>query len=131
MFEKMKIFATAGAMARHAAQRQAVIAENIANADTPGYRARDLVSFSEVMNGPKPVAMRATRPGHFSGSDRVGTAPQAETVLRPGATSPNGNSVSIEREMFAGAEAMADHERALAVYRSALSVLRTSINTRS
>ena len=41
MFEGLEIFQLAGGVARHAASRQAVVAQNIANADTPGYRARD------------------------------------------------------------------------------------------
>ena len=48
MFEGLEIFQLAGATARHAAARQAVVAQNIANADTPGYRARDVADFAET-----------------------------------------------------------------------------------
>jgi flagellar basal-body rod protein FlgB len=54
----------------------------------------------------------------------------ARSVLRPGAASPNGNNVSLEQEMFAAAEANGDHDRALAVYRSAMTILRTSVSAR-
>ena len=47
MFGKIELMDMAQAMARHAAQRQNVIAGNVANADTPGYKARDLTSFAE------------------------------------------------------------------------------------
>ena len=113
------------------AHRQQLIASNIANADTPGYRARDVASFAvayDVGAANGPSRLQATRPGHrFAGeAESYSAAPRA--VYRPGAESPNGNNVSIENEIFAAAEASSDHQKALAVYRSALTVLRSSIN---
>lgn len=131
MFEKLNIFNMAQSLAKYSAARQSIIAENVANADTPGYRARDLASFSDTYGADASTPMRATRPGHFLTSDSTTQEPQAQTVYRPGAQSPNGNSVSIEQEMFAAASAKQEHDQALAVYRSALSVLRASVNTRS
>ena len=46
MFQQPEILATASALARHSSQRQSLVAENIANADTPGYRSRDLDDFA-------------------------------------------------------------------------------------
>ena len=46
MFENLQVFKIAHAMAVHAGKRQSVIAANMANADTPGYRARDVAPFS-------------------------------------------------------------------------------------
>ncbi|MEJ1990224.1 MAG: FlgB family protein [Maritimibacter sp.] len=133
MFEKLNIFQMAQSLAKHNAARQSIIAQNVANADTPGYRARDLAAFSDTYgaDAPTPTSMRATRPEHFLTSDATSQAAEAHAVYRPGAMSPNGNSVSIEQEMFAAAEAKQGHDQALAIYRSALSVLRASINTRS
>jgi flagellar basal-body rod protein FlgB len=131
MFEKLNVFNMAQSLAKYSGARQSVIAENVANADTPGYRARDLASFSDTYSTDTWTPMRATRPGHLLTGDAQSQDPVAHAVYRPGAQSPNGNSVSIEQEMFAAAEAKQDHDTALAIYRSALSVLRTSINTRS
>jgi len=47
MHAQLSIFKTAYAMATHAGRRQALLAENVANADTPGYRPRDLATFAE------------------------------------------------------------------------------------
>ncbi|MCB1359255.1 MAG: FlgB family protein [Maritimibacter sp.] len=131
MFENLKIFSMASALAQHGAARQSIVAENIANADTPGYRARDVASFAvtyDVGSANGPAHLQATRPGHhFAGEAESYTAAPRE-VYRPGAESPNGNNVSIENEIFAAAEASSDHQKALAVYRSALTVLRSSIN---
>ncbi|HCQ65911.1 MAG TPA: flagellar biosynthesis protein FlgB [Rhodobacteraceae bacterium] len=130
MFENLKIFSMASALAQHGATRQTVVAENIANADTPGYRARDVASFADSYASRPTTGLQATRPGHrFDGEASYSAAPRE--IFRPGAESPNGNNVSIENEIFAAAEASSDHRKALAVYRSALTVLRTSISGQS
>jgi len=129
MLEKLELFQMANALARHGASRQAVIAENIANADTPGYLARDLGSFSEAWASSGIDGLTATRAGHLLAGDTPDET--AQRVYRPDAASPNGNNVSLETEMFAAAEAKADHDRALAIYRSTMTILRTSINTKS
>ena len=49
MFEKLEIFRMAHAMSVHAGARQSVVAQNIANADTPGYAARDVRPFKEIL----------------------------------------------------------------------------------
>ena len=127
MFENLKIFSMASALAQHGAARQSIVAENIANADTPGYRARDAASFAASYETGPGQGLTATRPGHVFAGEAEYSA-EAKAVYRPGAASPNGNNVSIEQEMFAAAEAAGDHQKALAIYRSALTVLRTSLS---
>ncbi len=115
MFDGLEIFQLAGAQARHAAARQAVVAQNIANSDTPGYRAQDVADFAETWR-----AMSAeNRSGHGELPMRV--------IDAGGIASPNGNSVSLEFEMLRGIEAQRAHSRALQIYGSAMSILRTSI----
>ena len=105
------------------------VSENIANADTPGYRARDVASFAESYDPGPASALQATRPGHrFQDEMRYSAA--LREVYRPGAQSPNGNNVSIENEIFSATEASSDHNKALAVYRTALSVLRTAASAK-
>ncbi len=67
MFEKLEIFRMAGAMAQHATARQSVIAENIAQADTPGYKARDVAPFAQTYKADDSQQMRKTRAGHLLG----------------------------------------------------------------
>lgn len=115
MFEGLEIFQLAGAQSRHAAARQAVVAQNIANADTPGYRARDVADFAETWR-----AMTAEARG--------GRGELPMRVIDAGTpASPNGNSVSLELEMLRGIEAQRAHDRALRIYGSAMTILRTSI----
>ena len=124
MYESLDIFRTAAAMARYAGARQAVVAENIANADTPGYRARSLGPFSETYDPNADSALRATRPGHMQAE---GSASSARPTLSDEEASPNGNSVSLETEMLNGVEVAREFNQALAIYKHALGIIRTSL----
>lgn len=129
MFDKLEIFRMSQGLAQHAAARQSTIAQNVANADTPGYRARDVVSFAETYQTRDVSPMRASRIKHVLSSNTA-SAVQASPVLREGATSPNGNSVSLELEMMAAAEAKRDHDLALAIYKSSMNIMRASVGRR-
>lgn len=126
MLENLDIFRTARAMAEHAGTRQAVVAQNIANADTPGYRARDVAPFRDVFDASAPsTQMAVTRAGHLRGN---ATFAQAQVHFRQGDPSaPNGNSVSLELEMLNAVEVKRQHDRAITIYKSALNVLRSSL----
>ena len=116
MLTDLNIFAIAGAKARHAAARQAVVAQNVANADTPGYRARDLEPFEQTLRR--------------IGRDNAAISPRIVDVQGLGAGSPNGNSVSIEDEMMRAGAAVRDHEIASTIYAKALSMMRTALGGR-
>ena len=124
MYESLDIFRTAAAMARHAGARQAVVAENIANADTPGYRARAIGPFEENYAPAAGSALRATRPGHMQAQGSAGSARLELTNEEP---SPNGNTVSLETEMLNGVEVAREHSQALAIYKHALGIIRSSL----
>jgi flagellar basal-body rod protein FlgB len=93
------------------AERQRVIASNIANADTPGYVARDL-NFRDAMNKatqPEALAMRVPAPGNSNTTSDSRHIPLASTTgeLGNGTTlgyavqtqpSLDGNSVDLDRE---------------------------------
>lgn len=121
----------AGSLASHSAKRQSVIAQNVANADTPGYRARDLRPFAEILQkkGSQGAVMQATRPGHIrevAGS--AGAAP--EEIASFAAEAPNGNNVSLEDQMVRSAEVRQSHDLALGVYRSSMNILRMGLGRR-
>ncbi|UAB89060.1 FlgB family protein [Ruegeria sp. SCSIO 43209] len=125
MFNDLNVFKTAYAMATHAGQRQAVVARNMANADTPGYKPRDIEAFQTAFeNTSREVAMTATRTGHLNGDVRA----QLWAEFTVAASSdPNGNGVSLEEEMLKAVEVKRQHDRALAIYKSSIGVLRTSL----
>lgn len=127
MFQNLDLFQTAHAMARHAGARQAVTARNIANADTPGYRAQTIAPFADAYRTEGPAELRQTRAGHVSLSSGAAVARATPSTAEP---SPNGNSVSLEEEMLNAVSAQREHNRALAIYKHSLDVLRTSIGRR-
>ncbi|WP_255576322.1 MULTISPECIES: FlgB family protein [Jannaschia] len=114
------LFSLAAQAAKHAAARQQVIATNVANADTPGYRARDVAPFLVVEDG---AALRRSHPGHMAGTPRTARIFEEVGV----AADPNGNTVSLQDQILRGIDASRAHNRALTVYQSSLDVLRASL----
>lgn len=127
MHTDLTLFRLATAKAEHAAGRQTVVAQNLANADTPGYKARDLPPFSEVLDAASPASeMRAIHPAHYK-MGFSGSLPDARAQELPGNEAPNGNSVSIETEMIRASEIRHNHDMALTVYHSGLKLLRAAV----
>ncbi|MEM9581643.1 MAG: FlgB family protein [Pseudomonadota bacterium] len=126
MLTSLEIFQSAQAMARHAASQQSVVARNIANADTPGFKAmmvpeRDTTATALPMKSGRDLA----RSDHIA---IAGSATAAAPIKDPNAiTAPNGNSVSVEMEILKSIEAERAHSRAMTVYQSALTILKASI----
>lgn len=124
MFENLDIFRMSSAMASYAGKRQAIVAENVANADTPKYKARRLPSFAEVVDAP-PAGQKATRARHLHGAGSIQA--HVGVVTERDDPAPDGNTVSIEREMLEAVEVKREHDRALSIYRSALNILQTTV----
>ena len=127
MFQNLEIFQLSHAMARHAAQRQEAVASNMANADTPGYAARDLTPFAELVRyRTDQTGMHATRTRHIGGDLSLAAQDQRTHT----GTSPNGNNISLEEEMMRAVSVRKQHDRALMIYKSSMNILRTSIGRR-
>jgi flagellar basal-body rod protein FlgB len=91
--------------ARHAqwlSTRQATIAGNIANADTPGFKARDVEPFVDVLEKTQ-LAMATTAPRHMLS---LGTPAEAAGVAEgeSWAVKESGNSVTLEAELLKSGE---------------------------
>lgn len=105
MFEKLQLTRMAQSLAAHAGARMGLIAENVANADTPGFKARDLPDFAEVFAKGRTQAPEMTM----------------------GSVDPNGNSVSLQDQMLRMADVRVSHEMALAIYRSTSGIVRAAL----
>ena len=124
----LNVLNLASTLATHASARQQLLSENVAHADTPGYRARDIADFAATLET-APFAAKVTRPGH------IGFGPDARRFeVREsaafGAETPNGNSVSLEDQMLRAAEVRQEHELALGVYAKSLDILRATLSRR-
>lgn len=112
------------ALAAHAGARQVQIARNVANADTPGYRAHDLPDFAETFAaGP---TLKTTRPGHIAAP----AGGESSLLARGSEPSPNGNDVSLEVEMMAAADIRQQHDIALSIYTKASEILSIALSRR-
>jgi flagellar basal-body rod protein FlgB len=126
MLGGMLVFALASARLAHASQRNAVIARNIAHADTPGFKAQDTAAF-DFGRAASATEPRATRPGHAVGQAAPGR-PEVEVRDAPAVDeSPDGNTVSLEEQMIQAAETRGRFELAATLYAKHLSLLRTAI----
>jgi flagellar basal-body rod protein FlgB len=128
MLGGMLVFALSAARLAHASQRNAVIARNVAHADTPGFKAQDVAPFDfERMAVATAAQPKATRPGHAAGGSPLGR-PEVEVGDAPATDeSPDGNTVSLEEQMVLAAETRGDFELAATLYAKHLSLLRTAI----
>ncbi|MFK7942051.1 MAG: FlgB family protein [Paracoccaceae bacterium] len=126
MMEELEIIRMASAMARHAGARHRVIAENVANADTPGYVSRDVKPFSYFVN--EELKPRATRAGHVGAGGPLHNANTPRLLLDEAVqNSKNGNSVSLEQEMVKGVEAQGQQKFALTMMRTTHKLLRLGL----
>ncbi len=92
------LFDIASQQARWLSVRQATIATNIANANTPGFAARDLHPFQEILDKTQ-LSMATTSAGHIA----LGPTDMPTTASKSGdawEVSRSGNSVSLEQEMM-------------------------------
>lgn len=84
--------------------RQNLLAANVANAETPGYKARDLVfeeALGKAMRAEEPGPLNVRDPRHFDGNDAVPLEMVTPETIRSGnpVGSLDGNSVDLEKEM--------------------------------
>lgn len=125
MLGNLDIVKMASALAEHAANRQVLISRNVANADTPGYRAVDLGAFDPDETSGNRLQLQQSRAFHLPSRSAV---PQLSPVAQDGVeSSPNGNSVSIEAEMVRAVEIKRQHDLALSIYSSTMGILRSSL----
>jgi flagellar basal-body rod protein FlgB len=79
------------------AQRQSVLAANIANANTPTFQARDIQSFDSVLSDSGSIEPARTQPAHMAGTVPTGLA--SLTTDPPKARALDGNTVSLDQQL--------------------------------
>jgi flagellar basal-body rod protein FlgB len=106
-------------------QRMEVLSKNIANADTPNYKAQD-VDFRSVLKGTQlPTAMNATQKGHFSESKMISDANLFYTT--PLNSSVDGNTVELSVEQAKYGRAAAQYQATLRFIESDVSGIRKAL----
>lgn len=105
--------------------RQKLLAENVANADTPGFQPKDLREPRFAPDGTaagETVGVERTNPVHLAGgSARAGEDPRRAARFE---VTPSGNAVSLEDEMMKVAQNQADYQLAASLYQKSMQLLR-------
>jgi flagellar basal-body rod protein FlgB len=112
-------------------ERQRLIAENVANADTPGYAPRDLKSFafSASLQSQVGLAMQPaqTSAGHMAGAGPRGMGAGGKFKPVKGVdseTTLDGNAVVLEDQMIKMSEARMQYDAAIGFYQKSMALLR-------
>lgn len=114
-------------------QRQRVLAENIANADTPGYQPSDLKPFNAEQapgQGAFAVMMRQTSATHLASPTGSSDNPQEVKTRRTFEVAPAGNAVDLEEQMAKVGETTIAHNTTTALYRKYLAMFKTVVNAK-
>ena len=126
----MPVFSALTDKMRWHQERQGLLAENVANAETPNYRGRDLKQFNYAeMSGPfssATVTTTATQPMHFAVGGAGDGAFNAQRMANFEVT-PEGNGVSLEDEMMKVTTNMMDYQVATGLYQKSIKILRTAL----
>jgi flagellar basal-body rod protein FlgB len=110
-------------------ERQQVLAQNVANVDTPGFQPQDLKKpdFRALVSGASPhLPLAGTQPMHLagvhggSGGFKAGATPGAERMI-------SGNTVSIESEMMKVSETASDYALMTNLYRRHIGMLKAAL----
>jgi flagellar basal-body rod protein FlgB len=115
-------------------ERERVIAQNVANSDTPGFRSSDLKPFTfhvqaqGVAMTPAPTTQAVTQAGHMQMPNppkKSGPGgPFKTTKTQSSETTLDGNSVVLEEEMLKMSDARMNYDAAIGFYQKSLGLLR-------
>jgi flagellar basal-body rod protein FlgB len=117
----------------YVSQRQTLLAQNVANADTPGYAPKDMKAFSfeqamqRTQGGGGLKAVR-TNVAHMTLDSPVGGSGGFETQSTPDSeVRLDGNHVVLEEQMMKLTQAKMDYDAAVGFYQQSLQLLQTAI----
>jgi flagellar basal-body rod protein FlgB len=116
-------------------QRQVVLGQNLANADTPDYRPRDLseTGFASLASGirgrPSRIPIATTDLLHVEGAPAVRLALDGRPVDSEYETAPAGNGVILEEQMAKATQTALDYQLTSNLYRKYLGMVRIALGT--
>ena len=111
-------------------ERQKVLAENVANADTPNFRTRDLraLDFGSQVQAASQVRVASTNPAHITGA--AGNSAFATAGNSKYDVKPAGNAVNLEDEMMKVASNQMDYQAGISLYSRSMGLFRTALGKR-
>lgn len=131
--QKPDLMASLSGKMRYHTQRQKVLASNIANIDTPGYKAKDVSqpSFIDaVARETQSMHLATTSPKHFTGSQGIGGPYRVIAQRDPYEISPNGNDVVLEDQMAKLSDNNTQYEISSSLYKKFTQMYRSALGQR-
>ncbi|HWN47760.1 MAG TPA: hypothetical protein VNM71_10380, partial [Steroidobacteraceae bacterium] len=98
---------------------------NIANANTPGFQARDLQPFAAALARTGSASPVLTQPNHLPGTQ--GGVLQASSAQKPNERAPDGNAVALEDELMKVADTETSQELVTNLYTKYLGFFRLAL----
>jgi len=113
-------------------QRQSVLAQNIANANTPSYRSKELeaLDFKRELSAQRPVRMAATTGNHLHGT----VVPPEHRIEKDRLrdvyeVNPDGNSVVMEEQLMKVSDTQVQYQLATNLYHKNLKMFRMALGS--
>jgi flagellar basal-body rod protein FlgB len=110
-------------------QRQAVLAQNIANANTPGFTPHELKPFATTLDATATIAPVRTQSDHLSGTG--GAASSNGVVDRTHLKSPDGNAVALDEQLVKLADTETTHALVTTIYKKYLGMFNMALGRSS
>lgn len=134
--QNIGLFKALGAKMDYLSQRQRIISQNVANADTPNYRPQDLkpVDFGTVLKDVSKsktsgVQMVSTNAMHVGGGNEVAAAKEGKQK-KVYEVAPDGNAVIMEEQMLKSGQTIMDYNLVTSLYQKNVSLIKTALGTR-
>lgn len=130
MSGKLGVFQLLGKRMDWLSQRQRVLADNIANSDTPDFVPRDIKEsqFLRILRSRvEPVETQATHARHMQGRAVKGGPARREAQNETYETSPSGNAVVLEEQMIKVSKTQTDYQTMTNLYRKHMQMFMTAL----
>ncbi|WP_294258387.1 flagellar basal body protein [uncultured Sphingomonas sp.] len=133
MSEMPTIFSAIQMRMQNLSQRQQVIAQNLANSETPGYKSRDVSepNFGDLLQGAGGISIAKPR------VELTGTMKNLGAVQPMGSgvvfdkdvteTKPDGNNVTLEDQLLKMGKVQADFSAMTNIYRKQMVLMKTAL----
>ncbi len=125
----LSVFRALQARMRWLNERQEVLAQNVANADTPHYQSRDLkpLDFRDMLRRQEPaLTLAVSQPGHIAVKNNAAERRAAAETAKLEAN-PTGNAVVLEEEMLKVGQTAQDYELMTSLYSKSLGMIKTAL----
>jgi flagellar basal-body rod protein FlgB len=117
------LFALAEQRMAWADQRQAVLAQNIANASTPGFQPSDLPDFASTLDSVSHVQLARTQPDDLPGT----TGGPLQSVVEKEAHGPDGNGVELDKQLSKVADTQTTQSMVTSIYKKYMSLFSLAL----